>query len=84
MLRHHWLCPPVPYLAEAPSAVRVTHFALGAGLVAVTWPAVGVSIETGGAAVTLAANDVVLASEWGTQGGGRLKTLIYIQRKSLL
>lgn len=51
-----------PHLAETLSREGVTHFLFGSRLVAVTWPAVGVTVETGSAAVTLAADDVVLTS----------------------
>lgn len=50
------------HLAETLSREGVTHFLLGSRLVAVTRPAVGVTIETRGAAVTLTADDVVLTS----------------------
>lgn len=53
----------LPHLAETLSCQRVTHVLLCPRLVAVTWPAVGVTIETGSAVVTLTANDVVLAAE---------------------
>lgn len=49
-------------LAETLSCVRVTHFLLGPCLVAVTWSAVGVTVETGGTAVALTSDDVVLTS----------------------
>lgn len=49
-------------LAETLSCGRVTHFLLGPRLVAVTWSAVGVTVETGGTAVALTSDDVVLTS----------------------
>lgn len=52
----------LPNLAETLSREGVTHFLLSSRLVAVTWPAVGKTIETGSTAVTLTAGDVVLTS----------------------
>lgn len=53
----------LPHLAQTLSCEGVAHFLLGSGLVAVTWPAVGVPIETRSTAVTLAADNVVFTSK---------------------
>lgn len=50
------------HLAQTLSCEGVAHFLFSSCLVAIAWPAVGVTIETRGAAVALTANDVVLTS----------------------
>lgn len=51
------------HLAKTLSCEGVAHLLLGSGLVAVTWPAVGVAIEPVSTAITLAADNVALTSE---------------------
>lgn len=55
-------CVFVSYLAETLPCEGVTHFLFSSCLIAVTWSAVGVTIETGGTAVTLTSDNVVPTS----------------------
>lgn len=59
---HHWTSLS-PYLTETLSCSRVTYFLLCPRLMAVTWSAVRVTIETRGAAVTLTSDNIVFASK---------------------